>query len=75
MRYGSSNESGTRSLADRLTQTLQAARGNLQIRERLKDMLAESNRLEAIVRELGPRHALVRDLLVIARQGHGADHS
>jgi|MudIll2142460700_1097286.scaffolds.fasta_scaffold2711779_1 hypothetical protein len=73
MRHGTSNGSASGSLADRLTQTLQAARGNLQIRERLKDMLAESNRLEAIVRELGPRHALVRDLLVIARQGNGAE--
>jgi hypothetical protein len=58
-----------RSLADRLRTTLHAARGNVQIRERLKGIIADPERFDPIVRELGPRHALVRDLLEITRHG------
>lgn len=61
-----------RPLADRLRMTLVAARGNLQIRERLKRMIADPDRLDSIVRELGPRHALVGELLKIARHGESA---
>lgn len=56
-----------RPLADRLRTTLHAARGNVQIRERLKRIIADPNQLDPIVRELGPRHALVRELLTITR--------
>jgi hypothetical protein len=68
------NESGAeRPLADRLRTTLHAARGNVQIRERLRGIIADPARFEPIVRELGPRHALVRELLAIA--GHGDEAS
>ena len=60
-----------RPLADQLRTTLHAARGNVQIRERLRGIIADPERFELIVRELGPRHALVRELLVIT--GHGDD--
>ncbi len=59
-----------RPLADRLRTTLHAARGNVQIRERLRGIIADPARFEPIVRELGPRHALVRELLVITGHGH-----
>lgn len=62
--YGSNQQ-----LAERLRTTLEAARANEDIRARLKRMLAEPDRLDWIVRELGPRHAIVRDL--IAMTGHG----
>lgn len=58
-----------RPLADRLRTTLHAARGNVQIRERLKRILADPEQLDPIVRELGPRHALVRELRAIAQYG------
>jgi hypothetical protein len=59
-----------RPLADRLRTTLHAARGNVQIRERLRGIIADPARFEPIVRELGPRHALVRELLAITGHGH-----
>ena len=58
-----------RPLADRLRTTLHAARGNVQIRERLKRLIADPDQLDPIVRELGSRHALVRELIAIT--GHG----
>jgi len=62
------DENGSdRPLTERLRLTLQAARGNVEIRERLRGIVADPDRLDSIVRELGPRHALVRDLLAIAR--------
>lgn len=66
--YERSNDSD-RSLADRLRATLHAARGNEQIRERLQAIVSDPERLDPILQELGPRHALVRDLLVITRYG------
>ena len=66
--YERSNGSD-RSLADRLRATLLAARGNAQIRERLQTIVSDPERLDPIVQELGPRHALVRDLLAITRYG------
>jgi len=63
------DDASARSLADRLRTTLHAARGNLQIRECLKDLVDDPDRLDPIVRELGARHALVRELLAIARHG------
>ena len=62
-------------LVDRLRRTLQAARGDLQIRERLKQMIAEPGRLVEIVAQLGGRHTLVRDLLVIARATESKDRA
>lgn len=53
-------------LVDRLRRTLVAARGDMQIRERLRQMLSEPGRLDEITRELGAGHTLVRDLLAIA---------
>ena len=49
-------DTGLLSLDDRLRTTLNAARGNMQIRERLKQLAADPERFEPIVRELGPRH-------------------
>lgn len=63
-------------LASQLRRTLQAARGDLQIRERLKQMVLEPGRLEEIVAELGARHTLVRDLIAITRAaGSAADRA
>jgi hypothetical protein len=70
--YDRQQQTTERPLADRLRTTLVAARGNLQIRERLTRMLADPARLDSIVRELGPRHALVRELLTIARHGESS---
>ena len=64
-------DTGLLSLDERLRTTLNAARGNMQIRERLKQLVADPERFGPIVRELGPRHALVRELLAIARHGDG----
>lgn len=52
-------------LVDRLRKTLQAARGDLQIRDHLKQMLSEPGRLDEITRELGAGHTLVRGLLEV----------
>jgi hypothetical protein len=60
-----------RPLADRLRKTLAAARGNSHIRHRLRGIVADPARLEPIVRELGPSHALVRELLEVG--GHRPD--
>ncbi len=57
-----------RPLADRLRTTLHAARGNMKIRQRLEEIVADPSRFDPIVRELGPRHALVRDLLALSRR-------
>ena len=68
-------QNGERPLADRLRMTLDAARGNLQIRTRLQAIVADPSRFEAIVEELGPRHALVRELLAITRHGTATDRA
>ncbi len=54
------------SLASRLRTALHAARGNLDIRERLSAMVSDPTRFDPIVREFGPRHSLVRGLREIA---------
>lgn len=64
-RNGTSQNGSNQHLAERLRTTLEAARANEQIRARLKRMLAEPDRLDWIVRELGPRHAIVRDLIAM----------
>ena len=65
------SDESDRPVADRLRTALRAARGNERIRECLREIVADPERMEPIVRELGPRHALVRDLLVMARR---SDH-
>jgi hypothetical protein len=57
-----------RPVAERLRTALHAARGNERIRECLREIAADPARLEPILRELGPRHALVRELFAIARR-------
>ena len=60
---------GRRPLADRLRNTLTAARGNMEIRRKLRVIVSDPVRLEPIVRELGATHALVRELLEVGRHG------
>ena len=55
------------SIGPRLRNTLIAARGNLAIRKRLEEIVEDPDRFDPIVRELGPRHALVLELLALAR--------
>lgn len=57
----------TRSLASRLRTALHAARGNLDVRERLAAIASDPARFDPIVREFGPGHSLVRALMEIAR--------
>jgi hypothetical protein len=56
-----------RNLADQLRDSLQRARGDARIRERLRELSSDPNWLESITAELGARHGLVRELLSIAR--------
>lgn len=51
-----------RNLASMLRCSLDDARGNLKIREHLEHLARDADRVAAIVRTLGARHALVRDL-------------
>ncbi len=71
MRTANSNhaEQSDRPLADRLRATLYAARGNVEIRERLRSIVEDPNRLDPIVQELGSRHALIRELLSLTGLG------
>ena len=62
-------DSNAGSLASRLRTTLHAARGNLDIRERLVAIVSDPTRFDPIVREFGAGHSLVRALREIARQG------
>lgn len=66
---GEGSNGSESSLVDRLRATLQAARGNAQIREKLQAIVSDPKRLDPILHELGARHALVRDLLTITRRG------
>ncbi len=54
--------SQNRVLAEMLRRSLDGARGNPEIRERLEQLAKDSARVETIVRTLGPRHAVVREL-------------
>jgi hypothetical protein len=67
-----SHSESQRSVADRLRTALHAARGNERIRACLREIVSDPARLDPIVRELGPRHALVRDLFVMARRSEAA---
>ena len=63
------DENPNRPLADLLWKTLAAARGNMQVRQRLRGIVSDPARLQPIVQELGPNHAVVRELLEIGRHG------
>ena len=54
-------------LADQLRNSLQHARGDARIRERLRELASDPKWLEAISTELGARHGLVRELLSVTR--------
>jgi hypothetical protein len=54
-------------LADQLRNSLQHARGDNRIRERLRELASDPKWLESITTELGERHGLVRELRSIAR--------
>jgi hypothetical protein len=63
-------EAEKRSGADlemRLGTSLQAARGNEDIRQRLGELVRDRERFGDILRTFGPSHAHVLDLLAIAR--------
>lgn len=53
-------------LEERLRTSLRDARGNLEIRRQLVRLARDPARLEALARELGPGHALLRDLRRLA---------
>lgn len=53
-------------LAERLRTSLRDARGNVEIRRRLQLLARDPERLAALQRELGPSHALLRDLVGLA---------
>ena len=59
-------DSNTGSLASRLRSALQAARCNLDIRERLVALVSDPIRFDPIVREFGAGHSIVRALREIA---------
>lgn len=52
----------TPALASILRRSLDDARGNPDIRERLVRLAQDAGRVDALVRTLGARHAVVRDL-------------
>jgi hypothetical protein len=58
----------TSALEERLRTSLRDARGNLEIRRRLITLARDPARIEALVRELGPTHALLRDLRRLAAE-------
>ena len=49
-------------LAEMLRRSLDGARANLEIRERLQQLARDPARVEKIARTLGPRHAVIREL-------------
>lgn len=57
-----------RALASMLRRSLDDARGNPKIREQLEHLAQDADRVDAIVRTLGARHALVRDLSFLVRK-------
>ena len=64
-----------RDLAWMLRRSLDGARGNPRIRERLQALAKDVDRVDAIVRTLGARHALVRDLSRLLPQKPDSDAS
>jgi hypothetical protein len=55
-------------LESRLRNTLQAARCNTQLRERLRELAEDPAWLASITDQLGGGHALVQDLLCVTRR-------
>lgn len=53
-------------LEERLRTSLRDARGNLEIRRQLARLARDPARVDALRRELGPTHALIRDLQRLA---------
>jgi hypothetical protein len=51
-----------------LRRSLDDARGNPKIREHLEHLAQDADRVDDIVRTLGARHALVRDLSRLVRR-------
>jgi hypothetical protein len=49
-------------LEERLRTSLRDARGNLEIRRQLVNLARDPARMDALARELGPTHALLREL-------------
>jgi hypothetical protein len=49
-----------------LRRSLREARGNPEIRRRLARLAGDPERIETLRRELGPGHALLRDLRLLA---------
>lgn len=49
-------------LEERLRSSLRQARGNLEIRSRLIRLVRDRERFDALRRDLGPTHALIREL-------------
>lgn len=64
------DDTNTGSLASRLRSALHAARGNLDIRERLAAIVSDPTRFDPIVREFGAGHSLVLALREIALPDH-----
>lgn len=62
-----------RLLVDRLRETVRAARANLQIRARLRSLVAEPDWLDAVVKATGPSHAVLHELLEIVRHAGGGE--
>jgi hypothetical protein len=55
------------SVVPRLRNALHAARANPEIRKKLEEIVDDPERFDAIVAELGARHALVLELLAMVR--------
>jgi len=51
-----------------LRKTLQAARCNTELRERLRELAEDPAWLTPITEQLGGRHALVQELLCVTRR-------
>ncbi len=60
------DERSPHSLASRLRTTLQAARGNIRVREQLVALVSDPARFDPIVRQFGPGHSLILALRELA---------
>jgi len=54
--------------AEGLRTTLNLARVNERIRERLQELVDDHERFSSLVRQFGPRHGLVQDLLALTHR-------
>jgi hypothetical protein len=55
-------------LSERLRRTLLAARCDQKIRERLGELVDDREWLAPILEQLGPRHAVVQELMELTRR-------